>query len=84
MSTSPPSLQCRVGEKRGWGVDGDEGRARKGWGVGELPSGDGRWERWDRCDEGRGVGEGGGVMAGQGQTKPSALATDESGMEGVG
>ena len=29
MSTSLPSLQCRVGEKRGWGVDGDEGRARK-------------------------------------------------------
>ena len=33
---------------------------------------------------GRGVGVGGRVMAGQGQTKPSALATDESGMEGVG
>ena len=29
MSTSLPSLQGRVGEKRGWGVDGDEGRARK-------------------------------------------------------
>ena len=36
---------------------------------------------WDRCDVGRGVGEGGRVMAGQGQTKPSALAW-ESGMEG--
>ena len=31
---------------------------------------------------GRGVGEGGRVMAGQGQTKPPALARDESGMEG--
>ena len=30
---------------------------------------------------GRGVGEGGRVMAGQGQNKPSALARDESGME---
>ena len=29
----------------------------------------------------RGVGEGGRVMAGQGQTKPCALARDESGME---
>ena len=37
---------------------------------------------WDRCDVGRGVGEGGRVMAGQGQTKPSALAWEESGMEG--
>ena len=36
---------------------------------------------WDRCDVGRGVGEGGRVMAGQGQTKPCALARDESGME---
>ena len=79
MSTSLPSLQYRVGEKRGWGVDGDEGRARK---EGVVPSGDGRWERWDRCDVGRGVGEGGRVMAGQGQTKPCSLARDESGMEG--
>ena len=31
---------------------------------------------------GRGVGEGGRVMAGQGQTKPCALAREESGMEG--
>ncbi len=31
---------------------------------------------------GRGVGEGGRVMSGQGQIKPSALAKDESGMEG--
>ena len=30
---------------------------------------------------GRGVVEGGRVMAGQGQTKPCALARDESGME---
>ena len=30
---------------------------------------------------GRGVGEGGRVMAGQGQTKPSALARDESGIK---
>ena len=37
---------------------------------------------WDRCDVGRGVGEGGRVMSGQGQIKPSALAKDESGMEG--
>ena len=37
---------------------------------------------WDRCDVGRGVGEGGRVMAGQGQTKPCALAREESGMEG--
>ena len=31
---------------------------------------------------GRGGGEGGRVMSGQGQIKPSALAKDESGMEG--
>ena len=31
---------------------------------------------------GRGVSESGRVMAGQGQIKPSALAKDESGMEG--
>ena len=32
---------------------------------------------------GRGVGEGGRVMSGQGQTKPCPLAREESGMEGV-
>ena len=31
---------------------------------------------------GRGVGKGGGVMAGQGEIKPSAMAREESGMEG--
>ena len=46
-----------------------------------VPSGDGRWERWDRCYVRRGVSEGGRVMAGQGQTKPCALARDESGIE---
>ena len=54
MSTSPPSLQCRVGEKRGWGVDGDEGRARKegvyrqvieGGSAGTVVMWEGEWVR---------------------------------------
>ena len=39
MSTSLPSLQCRVGEKRGWGVDGDEWRARKEGGYRQVMEG---------------------------------------------
>ena len=62
-------------------MDGDEGRARKEGVYRQVMEGG---SAGTRCDVGRGVGEGGGVMAGQGQTKPSALATDESGMEGVG
>ncbi len=54
MSTSLPSLQCRVGEKRGWGVDGDEGRARKegvyrqvmeGGSAGTVVMWEGEWVR---------------------------------------
>ena len=54
MSTSLPSLQCRVGEKRGWGVDGDEGRARKegvyrqvmeGGSAGTVVMWEGEWGR---------------------------------------
>ena len=54
MSTSLPSLQCRVGEKRGWGVDADEWRARKegvyrqvmeGGSAGTVVTWEGEWVR---------------------------------------
>ena len=49
MSTSLPSLQCGVGEKRGWGMDGDEGRARKevmeGGSAGTVVMWEGEWVR---------------------------------------
>ena len=57
VSTSLPSLQCRVGEKSGWGVDGDEGRARKegvyrqvmeGGSAGTVVMWEGEWVRAER------------------------------------
>ena len=54
MSTSHPSLQCRVGEKRGWGSGRGRGRARKegvyrqvmeGGSAGTVVMWEGEWVR---------------------------------------